>query len=666
MPIASATLRIELGLGYLLILPFWIGGIGLLTGRVLGVRIGRWRTTFAAVVGWLVGLVGGAIALGPKNLHPLLVIPLSVFFGVLAALPIAIVLDVVTRGRRTHRGARRALRHPLRAARLVLAPLGRFRELVGIARSENLLHLRYRQPAALASPDLARRVRVVLERAGGMFVKFGQIAATRTDLLPPTLTTELSNLHANVARVPPDQVVDVVHAELGEPVEKAFAEFEPKPLAAASVGQTHRARLHDGTPVVVKVQRPGLEEVVRRDSAVLAFVARQLDRRVEAARRIGVRDLAGELIRSIEAELDYGRELAAGIRMRESRGSDTTVQVPAVYPTLSSERLLVMDEVVGRSVSDAAAVDVAPVERRELSRRLLASFLAQILRDGYYHADPHPGNVFIDADGVLWLLDLGAVGRIDPVTREALQGLAIGFTLRDGAVLARAVRHLVGDDQIDMRQLERDLAMLLGELEEGGLSPAAMAGVLEVMDQHGMRPPRSMLLLSRTLITLEGTLRTIDPAFELAPEAQKLVSSEQQAVTGSREELVQRELVRTLPALRTLPEHAEALATQWRSGRLTLRTERYAGSDRWVLDAWVNHGLVMLVGAAGAITSGLLLVAGSLAPVKAVRDALWIVGFSGLAFAAVLLMRAAAQALHSETIQSDEYEVYSPLPREGR
>jgi ubiquinone biosynthesis protein len=664
VPIASATLRLELGLGYLLILPFWIGGIGLLTGRVLGVRIGRWRTTFAAVVGWLVGLVGGAIALGPKNLHPLLVIPLSVFFGVLAALPIAIVLDVVSRGRRTHGGVRRALRHPVRAVRRVLAPLERFRELVGIARSENLLHLRYRDPAALASPDLARRVRLVLERAGGMFVKFGQIAATRTDLLPPTLTTELANLHANVARVPSDQVVEVVHAELGEPVEKAFAEFEPQPLAAASIGQTHRARLHDGTAVVVKVQRPGLDEIVRRDSAVLAFVARQLDRRMEAAHRIGVRDLAGELIRSIEEELDYGRELAAGIRMREGRGSDTTVQVPGVHPTLSSERLLVMDEVVGKSVSDAAAVDAAPVERQELSRRLLASFLAQILRDGYYHADPHPGNLFIDADGVLWLLDLGAVGRIDPVTREALQGLAIGFTLRDGAVLARAVRHLVGDDQIDMRQLERDLTMLLGEVEEGGLSPAAMAGVIEVMEQHGIRPPRSMLLLTRTLITLEGTLRTIDPTFELAPEAQKLVSSEYDAVAGSREELVQRELVRALPALRTLPEHAEALATQWRSGRLTLRTERYAGRDRWVLDAWVNHLLVMLVGAAGAITSGLLLVGGSLAPVKAVRDALWILGFSGLTFAAVLLMRAAAQALHSETAQSDEYEVYSSVPRE--
>jgi ubiquinone biosynthesis protein len=387
----------------------------------------------------------------------------------------------------------------------------------------------------------------------------------------------------------------------------------------------------------------------------LAFVARQLDRRVEAARRVGVRDLANELIKSIEAELDYGRELAAGIRMRESRGSDTTVQVPAVHPTLSTERVLVMDEVVGRSVSDAAAIDAAPVERRELGRRLLASFLAQILRDGYYHADPHPGNVFVDADGVLWLLDLGAVGRIDPVTREALQGLALGFTMRDGSLLARAVRHLVGDDQIDMRQLERDLAMLLGEVEEGGLSPAAMAGVIEVMEQHGMRPPRSMLLLSRTLVTLEGTLRTIDPGFRLASEAQQLVTVEQHADIGSPEELIRRELVRTLPALRTLPEHAEALATQWRSGRLTLRTERYAGSDRWVVEAWLNRVLVMVVGFAGALTSGSLLIAGSLSPVRAVRDALWIVGFSGLTLAAVLLLRTAAQALHGETAESDDH-----------
>ncbi len=646
-----ATITIRLGLFYLLILPFWIAAIGVLTGRVLGVQIGAWRSAIAAGIGWFVGLVAGALALGPKNAHPALVIPLVIFFGVLAALPIAIILDLITRGERKRRRPRGGLRHPVRTLRAVFAPLGRFRQVVGNARRENLLHVRYRTPAALSSPDLARRLRLVLEESGGMFVKFGQIAATRTDLLPETLTSELAHLQSDVVRVPSDEVAAVLVSELGEPVEQAFAKFDPEPLAAASIGQTHRATLHDGRAVIVKVQRPGLDETVHRDSAVLSFVARQLDRRVEAARRIGLRALADELITSIEAELDYGREVAAGERLREGRGADTAVQIPLVYPTLSSERMLVMDEVLGRPVSDAGAVDAVAVERPELARRLLGSFLAQILQDGYYHADPHPGNVLIDADGTLWLLDFGAVGRIDPVIREALQGLAIGFSLKDGAVLARAVRHLVGDDQIDMRQLERDMSVLLGEVEVGGISPAAMLGVMDVMDRHGLRPPPPMLLLSRTLLTLDGTLRAIDPGFDLASEAQLLVSHDDREELGNAEELLRRELVRILPALRTLPEHAEALAGQLRSGRLVMRTERYGGADREIVEGWLNQAFVLAAGAAGALTSAAVLAAGSLSRVNDIRDALWVVGFSGLTGATILLMRTVAQALHSQAIR---------------
>jgi ubiquinone biosynthesis protein len=651
--LASVTVKFELGLGYLLILPLWVTAIGVISGRVLGVQIGRWRIALAALIGWLVGLTVGLVALGPHNQHPALVISLSVFFGVLITLPVAIMIDVVTRGRQADHPVRRTLLHPVRTTRAVLAPVGRFREILANARAENLLHVRYRTAAALDSPDFAHRVRLVLERSGGMFIKFGQIAATRNDLLPETMTAELSHLHSDVRRLGDEEVDGVLASELAEPIEKAFATFDHHPLAAASIGQTHRATLHDGRAVVVKIQRPGLQAVVQRDSAVLSFAAGQLERRVEVARRIGVRALADELITSISAELDYGREAIAGMRLRESRSADVGVQIPMVHPTLSTSRLLVMDEVVGRSISDAAALDAAPFSRKELARRLLASFLAQILHDGYYHADPHPGNVLIDSEGTLWLLDFGAVGRIDAISREALQAIALGFAVRDGALIARAVRHLVGDDQIDMRQLEREMSVLLDEVDATGLSPAAMAGVLDTIERHGLRPPRSMLLLSRTLITLEGTLNTIDPTFSLGGEAELIVTRDHREELGTPEDLIQKELLRTLPALRTLPEHAEAIATQWRSGRLVVRTERYAGGDRAVVESWLNRILVAVAAGTGALTSAALLIAGALSPDKTVRAVVWTLGFSGLTGTTVLLMRTVAQALHPEVTKSD-------------
>jgi ubiquinone biosynthesis protein len=250
-------------------------------------------------------------------------------------------------------------------------------------------------------------------------------------------------------------------------------------------------------------------------------------------------------------------------------------------------------------------------------------------------------------------LDFGAVGTLDPLTREALQGIALGVSLRDGGILARAVRHLVGDDQIDMRQLERDLSILLGEIQEGGIGPASMLGVIDVMERHGLRPPGSMLLLSRTMVTLEGTLRTLDPTFNLSAEAQEVVKAEQGDDFGTMEEVLRKELIRMLPALRTLPEHAEAVADQLRSGRMVVRTERYSGADRAVVEDWFNRALVVTAGGAGAVAAGTLLVAGSLASDVGVRDALWTLGFSGLTGSVILLMRTAAQALHAQAARDD-------------
>jgi ubiquinone biosynthesis protein len=643
-PLLFAEVTVTLGLGYAILLPFWLAAIGWLNGRILGIRLGRWKAGIAAFLGWCIGITAAALVVGgDTNSSDLLIVALTIFFGVLASLPFAIVLDVITR---SGSGTRRRRRRPIKAVRAAITPLGRFRQVLANARHENLVSPRYRSASAIATPDFARRLRKVLEESGGMFVKFGQIASTRTDLLPPAVTDELSNLQSDVRPVPTPEIRAALEKDLDEPIDQAFESFTDEPLAAASIGQTHKAVLKGGQRVVVKIQRPGIDELVDRDSAVLSLVANQVDRRVPAAHRFGVKELAGELITGIEAELSYTDEANAGMTLRANRAGDEGVDVPLVHASLSTDRVLVMDEVVGRPVSDAVAVDAADVERPELAKRLLHSMLGQIIGDGLYHADPHPGNIMVSPDGTMWLLDFGAVGRLDPVALESLQGIALGFTMRDAAIVARAVRYLTGEDITDLRPLERDLAALLGEVgSEGGLSPAVLSGVLDTMERHGLKPPGSMVLLGRTLLTLEGTLRVIDPAFDLAREATALVRGDSRDELADPQELAKRELVRALPALRTLPDHAETIANQIRSGRFTVRTERYSGKDRGVVDEWVNRVLVAAIGGIGTLASAVLLVAGSLAPNAAVRDTLWSLGFTGLTFGLVLLMRSAAQSL---------------------
>ena len=647
-----AAITVKIGLGGLLLLPFWIAAIGWLSSRILGIHLGRWRAGIAAFLGWIVGLTAAALVVGGDTTVPdWIIIVLVIFFGVLAALPFAIVLDLITRSTGP---PRRGRRRPIKAIHAAIAPLGRFREVVHNARKENLVSPRYRSAAALNTPDFARRLKAVLEDSGGMFVKFGQIASTRTDLLPTTVTDELETLQSNVRPEPPEAIRAQLERELNEPVEKAFTSFTTEPLAAASIGQTHQTTLHDGAKVVVKVQRPGIDDLVDRDASVLSAVARQLDRRVAAAHRFGVKRLANELIIGIESELSYTDEASAGMTLRANRAADVGIEIPLVHASLSTDRILVMDEVVGRPVSDAVAVDAAAVERPELARRLLASMLGQIVTDGLYHADPHPGNVLVSPDGTLWLLDFGAVGRLDALALEGLQGIALGFTLRDPSMLARAVRHLTGDEVTDLRPLERDLARLLGEVgAEGGMSPAVLSGVLTTMQRHDLTPPGSMVLLGRTMLTLEGTLRVIDPEFSLAQSAGELMRERSDETIGDPQEIMQRELLHALPALRALPDHAETLAAQLRAGRLSVRTEHYAGGDRDVVDQWVDRVLVAAIGAAGALASGVLLVAGGLADVKGVRDVLWSLGFAGLTFSLVLLMRSAAQSLHRLPLRRD-------------
>jgi ubiquinone biosynthesis protein len=276
-----------------------------------------------------------------------------------------------------------------------------------------------------------------------------------------------------------------------------------------------------------------------------------------------------------------------------------------------------------------------------------------VLVSGAFHADPHPGNLMVDRWGRLWLLDFGAVGLIDPVTRQALQDMAIGMSANDPTVVARAVRHLAGADATtDLASLESDIGMLMVETS-GGFDPTLIHQVLAVMTRHGLRVPRAMTSLSRALLTLDGTLRLIDPTFELATEATAAAEALWPAEQEMAGDLLNQELRRSLPILRTLPEQIDEVATQLRSGRLSVRVERFAGGDSRVVSGWIDRVLIALFGCMGLMASGLILVAAELAPSHDVRLSLQAIGFIGLVFGSILFMRSVAQVLRRERTASD-------------
>lgn len=652
----SLGIVIELDTAELLLygIPFIIV-VGFFSSRLLGVHRGWGRSFVAGLVGWIVGISGAAVIEDQSIKHASQlrdVLPLAFFIGLLVSMLTGLVLDVVLKPHVSHRHRFRWLLHPVSSAKRKLAPLSRSREILRYARKRGLT--RYASSSKLATPEFARRLRLTLEDCGGMFVKFGQIASTRTDLLPDVLTTELAQLQSSARPVPADQVREVLEEELGAALEDEFASFDFEPLAAASIGQTHRAVLTTGEHVVVKVQRPGIEDVVHRDAAVLRMAASQVDRRSEAARQLGVKRLADELIVSLEKELDYSAEAAAGEAFLAHLDGVAGIDAPKVFEALSTRRVLVMEEIPGETVANHEAIEASGVAASVLAERLLESFLDQVLRDGLYHADPHPGNLFVDRAGNLWFLDFGAVGRLSPVVLESLQEMALGLQVNDAVLLARAVTRLAGsDDGVDRHALEVDIGNVLTEgLSGGSFDPRAMSMMLEVMQRHGLEVPSAMTVLSRALLTLEGTLRTIDPEFNLGATATALLpkGDEQQELM---QEQLQKELVRAMPSLRTLPGHLEGIATQLRAGRLTTRVERYAGDDRAVVDAWIDRVIFATIGVSGLIASALFLLASSLVTDDAdLQTTLQVLGFFGVTVTAVIQMRVVAQVLRRESGQT--------------
>lgn len=379
--------------------------------------------------------------------------------------------------------------------------------------------------AALSRPS---RLRAALEDLGTTFIKIGQILSTRPDLLPPEYIAELQKLQDAVPAVPTALIVARIEAELGAPVKELFTAFDPMPLAAASIGQVHAVTLPGGIDAVVKVQRPGVRESVRIDLEIAARIARLAEERLSVVERTGINlpALVDEFGWTLRNELDYIREAKNAEIFQRNFVNTPFVYIPAICWEYTTGQIITMERLRGLRIDDVAGLAAAGHQPAEIAEQSAKIVLKEVFEDGFFHADLHPGNLFVLPDGTIGAIDFGMVGAIDESTRAQLLLLLVAIIGQDADRITDHLYRLgvVGSGRTDRALLRRDVQRLMAQYY--GLTLAELdasrivADLLTIVRRHHLTLPADLALLLKMLLMIEGLGRTLDPSFNVLAVAQ--------------------------------------------------------------------------------------------------------------------------------------------------
>lgn len=604
-------------LASLLSLPvIWV--LGAVVSRPLGLdfsvvrRLGAGLLAFAMATSVIRAITPDSVVRDGGTFPAFWYLLLGTLISVVVAMVLLIVVEALVPSgslpgpvalvRETPRRLRRGRRY-LRIARI-------------LARHGLAAYVFTRQRPDLAGSDgrrrLARSLAAALDDAGVTFVKLGQILATRADLLPAEFLDELGRLQTAASPVAWEEVRAVLVAELGREPEAVFAHIEPVPMASASIAQVHAATTLDGRPVVVKVQRPRIPQIVAGDLDILDRLSRRVEARTRWGRSLGVAGLAAGFAAALREELDFrveARNAVAVAAAAAARGV-ATVRVPVVETALVTRRVLVMERLVGVPV-DAAPADV---DRPALATDLLELLLGQVLVDGLFHADPHPGNLLV-LDGrppLIGLLDLGSVGRVDAVLRAGLARLLTAVDRADPVAAVAALLTLAdAPDGLDERALLRDTGRFLARhLGPGASLSAALVGELfALLARHRITAPPELAAVLRAIGTLEGTLTALHPGFDVVAGARAFAARVLAAelTPAALRRTMTDELLALVPLVRGLPQRVDRVVTALEAGQLTLRVAALPGASAGPA---LNAVLATAIAATTGVMAALLLVAG--------------------------------------------------------
>jgi ubiquinone biosynthesis protein len=492
-------------------------------------------------------------------------------------------------------------------------------------------------------------LRKTLEQSGVLFVKLGQMASTRPDIVPADIREELRRLQSDVEALPADVMRAQLERELGTSVDAVFAEFDWEPIGTASIAQAYAARLKSGEPVIVKVQRPGVDELLERDTAALLRLARVIEERTPQGRDLRVAEMAQEFARLLRHEFDFLHEAASTLHLAEVTDPDSGVRIPRIHNDLVTARVLVQERFEGRSVAHRERLEELGLDPHEVADRLVRVVVGHILR-GRFHADLHPGNVLLLDDGDLGIIDFGSIGRLDRVQRTALLQMMAAAMNGDSGALRDGIEQvaLVGDDVNDVA-LERALSHFLAEHVVSGqpVDAQALNELVPLLATFDIRMPRNLTAFLRALVLLDGTVRTISPGYSLVEGMGRVVEGQSPLagllLGGSLQDQLRQELITQLPRLRRLPGQVDRIASLAARGELRARVALFTTErDERVVTRLVNRVVLAAVGGLLTIGSAILLTTTAGPRVSEDAAVTQVFGFLGLAVAAVLLFRVVA------------------------
>jgi ubiquinone biosynthesis protein len=616
-----------------------------IAARVLGVRVGRISGTLSGVAGMALGSAAShLVPRGPGNLATFVT---TALLGTLTCLTLINLLARPTTMGHLERTFTPPL-HPVRALRRRLARTARCLEVIRIAFRHRLLSRLTSPPGRAAGGDderLGRDLALALQEAGGIFVKLGQLLASRSDILPPAVGTHLARLQDNAGPVPCHLIRAQLQAELGRPPNEVFSRFDETPVAAASIAQVHRARLLDGREVVVKVQRPDVDKQIQRDLDIIVRLAHRLEETAGWARKIAIRELAHGLAANLREELDFRVE-AENTATARTAVTTPGIRIPTVHDALSTRRVLVLEWLDGTPLREAGSqLSALRADRRRLAHDLLGYYLDQILGSGVFNTDPHAGNFLLLPDGQLAQLDFGSVGRLHRVHQLALAQLLLGLDRNQPELVRDALLDLAtAPGGVDIDALDHALTQLLA----ARLGPGSRAGAEVFMDMLGLVTAAGLCFdpqlagLFRSLLTLQGTLTIIDPDFLLVDAVRCLAGDVKHRLLGpgALGRTLTDDLLKLTPVLRRLPGRIDRIAASMERNQWGMHVRLLADeTDTRFLTRLADRAVIAFMSASIGVVSALLVASTHGPRITANLTLPQLIGYVGLGVATILGLR---------------------------